>query len=334
MRERGTRMMKALVYEVYGLPDVLRIAEVEIPIPKSNEVLVMVHAASVNSWDWDLLRGKPYITRIGGLRKPRFRTLGADIAGHVAAVGESVTRFKVGDEVFGDISGSGWGGFAELVSVREDTLTPKPEGLSFEEAAAIPQAAVLALQGLRDKGKLRQGHRLLINGSGGGVGTFAIQYAKLLGAEVTGVDSAEKLDVMRAVGADHVLDYAKVDFARNGLQYDVILDVVGNRSIHAVKRAVQAGGTYVMVGGTIPRLLQALLLSPFIHLFEKKKMSILVHKPNHDDQLVWKSLVEEARLKPIIDRRYALDDAAQAIRLLGEGKVKGKVVVYMEPAMT
>jgi len=323
--------MKALVYDTYGLPDVLRIEEVEIPQPKDNEVLLAVHATSVNSWDFDLLRGKPYVNRIGGLRKPRYRILGADVAGRIVAVGAAVKRFRPGDEVFGDISGCGWGGFAEYVCAREEALTPKPAGVSFEQAAAIPQAAVLALQGLRDTGKLRKGYQVLINGAGGGVGTFGIQYAKLLGAEVTGVDNAGKLDMLRSVGADHVLDYTKEDFAASGLRYDLILDVVGNRSVTAVKRALRSGGTYVMVGGPLPRILQTLLSAPLTAWLDKKRMRVLVHKPNHDDQLVWKELIEAGQVVPVIDRRYSLNDAAQAISYLGEGRVKGKVVVCLEP---
>ncbi|WP_378116842.1 NAD(P)-dependent alcohol dehydrogenase [Cohnella sp. GCM10012308] len=327
--------MRALVYEKYGLPDVLRIEEVEIPRPKDDEVRIAVHAASVNSWDWDLLRGKPYLTRLGGLRKPRYRILGADVAGRVVAVGAAVTRYRPGDEVFGDISGCGWGGFAEYVCARENALTPKPAGLSFEEAAAVPQAAVLALQGLRDKGKLRKGSRILINGAGGGVGTFAIQYAKWLGAEVTGVDRAGKLEMLRAVGADHVLDYTREDFAAGGQRYDLILDVVGSRSAVEVKRALEPGGAYVMVGGSLSRILQTLASAPLIAWLEKKRLTVLVHKPNHEDQLVWKGLVEAGLVKPVIDRTYALNEAAEALSYFGEGRVQGKIVVCMaQPADT
>ncbi|WEK54572.1 MAG: NAD(P)-dependent alcohol dehydrogenase [Candidatus Cohnella colombiensis] len=329
--EPEVRKMRALVYENYGSPDVLRIEEVEVPVPKGHEVLIAVHAASVNSWDWDLLRGKPYLTRLGALRKPRYRILGADVAGRVVSVGTAVTRFRSGDEVFGDISGCGWGGFAEYACAGEEALTLKPAGLSFEQAAAIPQAAVLALQGLRNKGNLRKGHRVLINGAGGGVGTFAIQYAKLFGAEVTGVDRAEKLDMLRSIGADEVLDYVEEDFAATGRRYDLILDVVGNRSIFAIRRALKPGGTYVMVGGPLPRILQALLAAPLTAWLEKKKMAVLIHRPNHDDQLVWKALVEAGQVVPVIDRRYSLNNAAQALMYLGEGRAKGKVVVCMEP---
>lgn len=319
--------MKALVYDRYGSPDELRIEETEMPVPKAGEVLIEVHAASVNSWDWDLLRGKPYITRLGGLRKPRFRTLGADVAGRVVAVGADVRLWRPGDEVFGDLSGCGWGGFAEYVCASEKALTAMPVGLSFEQAAAIPQAAVLALQGLRDAGKLREGQRVLINGAGGGVGTFGIQYAKRFGAEVTGVDGAEKLEALRSLGAVRTIDYRTEDFAAGGERYDLILDVVGTRSVFAIQRALKRGGTYVMVGGSMSRLLQALGASPLIRLFAKKRVKILVHKPNRDDQRVWKELIEAGDVVPVVHRRYPLADAAEAIRDLGEGRVQGKAVV-------
>ncbi|SFI31107.1 NADPH:quinone reductase [Paenibacillus sp. UNC496MF] len=325
--ERSARTMTAMVYDTYGSPEVLRMEEADIPVPEDREVLIEVHAASVNSWDWDLLRGKPYLTRLGGFRKPRYRILGADIAGRVIAAGAKVKRFRPGDEVFGDLSGCGWGGFAEYASASEEALTQKPVGLSYEQAAAIPQAPVLALQGIRDKGNLRNGHRVLINGAGGGVGTFAVQYAKLHGAEVTGVDSAGKLDMLRSVGADHVLDYTIDDFTTIGQRYDLILDVVGNHSVSAVKRALASGGTYVMVGGSLYRILRALLAAPLSAWLERKKIAVFVHKPNHDDQMVWKALVEAGQVVPVIDRQYPLKDAAQAIRYLGEGRAKGKIVV-------
>ncbi|GMK48633.1 NADPH:quinone reductase [Paenibacillus glycanilyticus] len=326
----SVRKMKALVYKAYGSPEVLELKEVDVPVPKEHEVLIEVHAASVNSWDWDLLRGKPYITRIGGFRKPRYPILGADIAGKIIAVGASATRFRPGDEVFGDLSGCGWGGFAEYVCAGEEALTPMPKRLSFEQAAAIPQAAVLALQGMRDKGNLQTGQKVLINGAGGGVGTFAIQYAKLHETEVTAVDRAGKRDMLLSLGADHVLDYKKEDFTANGRQYDLILDVVGTRSVFEVKRALKKGGTYVMIGGLMPRLLQTLLAAPLIRRFEKKNMTILVHKPNHADQQVWKSLAEAGRIAPVIDRLYGLQDAAEALRYFGEGEFKGKVVVRIK----
>ncbi|AIQ47323.1 alcohol dehydrogenase [Paenibacillus sp. FSL R7-0273] len=321
--------MMAMVYDTYGTAEVLRIESVAIPKPKDHEVLIEVHAASVNSWDWDLLRGKPFVNRIGAFRSPRYRILGADIAGKVLAVGGAAARFKPGDEVFGDLSGCGWGGFAQYVCAAEVALTPKPATLSYAEAAAIPQAAVLALQGLRDKGKLQQGQHVLINGAGGGVGTFAVQYAKQHGAEVSGVDSADKLEMLKTVGADHVIDYTKEDFTQSGPKYDLILDVVGSRSIFPLKRALRKKGTYVMIGGPLTRILLNLLSAPYISLLEKKKIAVLVHKPNHADQLLWKEYAEAGTVRPVIDREYPLAEAAQAVRKIGEGTVKGKAVINM-----
>ncbi|HZG86501.1 NAD(P)-dependent alcohol dehydrogenase [Paenibacillus sp.] len=322
--------MKAMVYETYGTPEVLRLEEAAMPTPKDDEVLIEVHAASINSWDWDLLRGQPYLTRLGGLRKPRYRILGADVAGRVVAAGAAVRRFRPGDEVFGDLSGCGWGGFAEFVCAREDALTPKPAGVSFAQAASVPQAAVLALQGLRDRGKLSKGQRLLINGAGGGVGTFGIQYAKWVGADVTGVDSGGKLETLRSLGADDVVDYRKQDFAASGKRYDVILDVVGNRSVFDMKRALAPGGVYVMVGGTLPRILQALLAAPLLARTERKTASVLVHKPNRGDQQLWKELLEAGHAAPVIDREYPLSDVPEALRYFGEGRAIGKVVVNVK----
>ncbi|WP_426250668.1 NAD(P)-dependent alcohol dehydrogenase [Paenibacillus pabuli] len=329
----GTNSMNAMVYDTYGTSEVLRFEQVAIPVPRENEVLIEVHATSVNSWDWDLLRGKPFINRIGAIRQPRYRILGADVAGRVIAAGSSAKRFKPGDEVFGDLSGCGWGGFAEYVCARENVLTPKPAAINFVQAAAIPQAAVLALQGLRDTGGLKSGQTVLINGAGGGVGTFAIQYAKLHGAEVTGVDSSEKLDMLHELGADHVLDYTKEDFTARGQQYDLILDVVGNRSVLALKRALKNGGRYVMIGGPMSRILQNLLWAPFISWLEKKKIMLLIHKPNDGDQKVWKELIESGQVSPVIDRQYPFSEAAQALRDIGEGRLKGKAVVSLKMKM-
>nr|WP_261779866.1 NAD(P)-dependent alcohol dehydrogenase [Paenibacillus xylanexedens] len=325
-------VMNAVVYDTYGTPEVLRVEKVDIPAPKDNEVLIEVHATSVNSWDWDLLRGKPFVNRIGAFRHPRYRILGADIAGRVISVGSGAKRFKPGDEVFGDLSGCGWGGFAEYVCANEEALTPKPAGITHVQAASIPQAAVLALQGLRNQGNLQKGEHVLINGAGGGVGTFAIQYAKLQGAEVTAVDRGEKLDMLLEIGADHVLDYTKEDFAASGPSYNLILDVVGNRSAFALKRALVKGGTYVMIGGLMPHILLNLVGSPFVSWLEKKKLSLLIHKPNHGDQMIWKELVESGQVTPRIGREYTLSETSQALRDLGEGRVNGKAVVCLKKA--
>ncbi|MZQ86948.1 zinc-binding dehydrogenase [Paenibacillus sp. 5J-6] len=321
--------MKAMVYTKYGTKDVLNLVELEKPAPKDNEVLIRIHAASVNSWDWDLLRGIPFMVRLGGILKPKFKILGADIAGTVEAVGSKVKQFHPGDEVFGDISGSGWGGFAEYVSVREDTITLKPSHMTFDEAAALPQAGVLALQGLRDKGKIRRGMKILVNGAGGGVGTFAVQFAKAIGAEVVAVDSAVKLEMLTGLGADEVIDYATKDFTQNGQQYDLILDVVGNRSIIDYKKSLSPSGTYVMVGGPMARIFQVMCLGPWISMTENKNMGILIHKPNQQDQKDLERLVEAGQIIPIIDKRFSLSEVPDALQYLGEGHAKGKVVIQI-----
>lgn len=322
--------MKAMVYDRYGMTDVLTLKEVKIPVIQDNEVLVKVHAVSVNSWDWDLLRGKPFLTRIGGLLKPKYKILGADIAGQVEAIGSDVKHLLPGDEVFGDISWCGWGGFAEYVCVHEDALSLKPSSMTFEQAAAIPQAAVLALQGLRDKGKIQEGQTVLINGAGGGVGTFGLQIAKLYGAEVTCVDNTVKLEMLKAMGADYVIDYTQEDFVQKGKLYDLILDVVGNRSIFNYKRLLKPKGTYVMIGGPMSLISQILFLGPIISKIEKKNMNILIHKPNKHDQNILLDLFVEGTVQPVIDKRYLLSQVADAIQYLGEGNAKGKVIISLE----
>ena len=319
--------MKAIVYTKYGPPDVLQLTEVAKPAPKDNEVLVKVHAASVNDWDWGLLRGKPFVNRLlFGLLKPKIKILGVDIAGRVEAAGRNVKQFQPGDEVFGDISGCGWGGFAEYVCVPENALVLKPACMTFEEAAAIPQAAMLAVQGLRDKGQIQSGQKLLINGAGGGVGTFAVQIAKLFGVEVTGVDSSGKLDMLRSMGCDHVIDYTQEDFTKNGQYYDLILDVKTNRSIFDYTRALCPNGIYVTVGGSMVRLFQALILGPWISIISKKKIRIVGLKPNKDLAYM-NELFEAGKVKPVIDGPYKLNEVPEAIRYFGEGKHKGKVVI-------
>jgi len=248
--------------------------------------MIKVHAASVNDWDWGLLRGTPFLNRlvVSGLLKPKYKILGCDIAGRVEAVGGNVKQFHPGDEVFGDISGCNWGGFAEYVCARENALALKPASMTFEEAAAVPQAAVLALQGLRDKRQIQPGQKVLINGAGGGAGTFAVQIAKVFGAEVTGVDvdSTSKLDMMRSIGADHAIDYTQEDFTKNGQCYDLILDFAAHHSIFDYKRALSPKGIYVMVGGSTARIFQAMLIGPLISMTGSKKMGFLAHKPNKD----------------------------------------------------
>ena len=321
--------MKAIVFTKYGSPDVLELKEVEKPTPKDDEVLIRVHAASPNDWDWGALQGIPFVNRlIFGLLNPKKQILGSDIAGRIEAVGKNVLQFRPGDEVFGDLSGD-WGGFAEYVCARENALALKAPSMTFEEAAAIPQAAMLALQGLRDLGRIQPGQKLLINGAGGGVGTFAIQIAKLYGVEVTGVDSPEKLDLLRSMGAEHVIDYTQEDFTKNGHCYDLILDVKTNRSIFDCARALSPNGSYVTVGGSMARLFQFLFLGPLISLISKKKIRIVALKPNKDLAYL-NELFEAGKVKPVIDGPYKLSEVPKAFRHFGEGRHKGKVVITLE----
>jgi NADPH:quinone reductase-like Zn-dependent oxidoreductase len=318
--------MKAIVYTKYGPPEVLQLKEVAKPTPKDDEVLIKVKAASVNRSDWEGLRGKPLYARIGGLLRPRHHILGSDIAGRVEMAGRSVRRFQPGDEVFGDILTS-LGGFAEYVCARESALAPKPASMTFEEAAAIPQAAVIALQGIRDKGQVQPGQKVLINGAGGGAGTVAVQLAKLYGAEVTGVDNTGKLDFMRSLGADHVIDYTQEDFTKYGKQYDLILDIVARRSVFAYKRALRSNGRYFLAGGSVATMLQILLLGPWIRGTTGKKIRILAVKPSLEDMVYVTELCEAGKVVPVIDRRFPLSEVPEALRYLGEGRTKGKVVI-------
>ena len=319
--------MRAIVYHKYGTPDVLKLEEVNKPVPGEDEVLVKVYAVSINDWDWGLLHGDFINRMLNGFGKPKRKILGSDIAGRIETVGKNVTQFKPGDEVYGDLSGH-WGGFAEYVCARENSVGLKPPSMSFVEAAAIPQAAMLAVQGLIDKGKIHEGQKLLINGAGGGVGTFGIQIAKLYGVEVTGVDNAGKLDMLRSLGFDHVIDYTKEDFTKNGKHYDLILDVKTNRSMFSYTRALSSNGVYVTVGGSIARLLQALLLAPLIRMIYKKHIRIVALKTNKD--LVYMNkLFESGKVKPVIDGPYKLDEVPEAFRLFGKGEHKGKVVITL-----
>lgn len=321
--------MKAIVSEKYGSPDVLELREVAKPIPKDDEVLVRVHAVSVNDWDWGLLQGSAFIDRLlFGFFRPRNTILGSDIAGRIEAVGKNVTRFRAGDEVFGDLSGR-WGGFAEYVCAPQAALALKPPGMTFVQAASIPQAAMLAIQGLRDAGGIRQGDKVLINGAGGGVGTFAIQIARLYEAEVTGVDSPCKLDFMRALGFDNVIDYTRQDFTRNGTRYDLILDVKTNRPLSDYTRALSPAGRYVTVGGSMARLFLILLAGPFLALTSKKTMRLVVLKPNKDLAYV-NELFETGAVAPVLDKLYPLNEVPEAMRHFGSGKHKGKVVITVE----
>ncbi len=319
--------MKAIVYEKYGSPDVLELKDTEKPLPKKDEVLVKIHAASVNSWDWDMLIGKPYIYRLMfGMFKPKHRIMGFDIAGEVEAVGNDIHHFKPGDRVIGDLSGGDWGGFAEFVCAKEKELFNLPDGISFEHAATIPQAGVLAHQSLYDKKEVKKGDKILINGAGGGVGTFALQIAKSLDATVTCVDSADKLDLLLSAGADHVIDYKSEDFTKNGQKYDLIIDVVAKRSIFTYQKSLRPNGVFIMIGGTVSSILQAAFIGPLISITSKRKLGILVHQPNKNlDALI--KLYEQGILQPIIDKVYPLSETPEALSKLGAGHVKGKVVI-------
>lgn len=319
--------MKAMVQTRYGPPDVLELKELERPTPRDDEVLVKVYAASINEWDWGRLRGTPLVNRaMFGVFRPRakHRIIGCDISGRAESVGAHVQRFKPGDDVFGDLSHSGWGGFAEYVCAREDALATKSPRMSFAEAAAVPQAGLLALQGLR-KGGIASGQRVLINGAGGGAGTFAIQIAKSIGTEVTGVDRGEKLEVMRRVGADHVVDYEKEDFTRRGATYDLIVDVMARRSLSDYRRALTPGGMCILLGGSTSVIQKAMVFGSL----GVKKVKLLLHRPNLADLARMNVLYEEGKVVPIIDRSYRLDELGEAFRYYESGRHKGKLVVTM-----
>ena len=324
--------MKAIVFTQYGSPEGLELAEVPKPSPKNDEVLIRVHASSVNSWDWEYLNGKPFVNRLMfGLLKPKpgKQRLGADIAGTVVATGNHVTRFRPGDEVFGDLWDN-WGGFAEYACAHETALVRKPEHSSFEEAAAVPQAGVLALQGIRKAGSMQPGQKVLINGAGGGVGTFAIQLAKLSEAEVTGVDAPHKLDVVRSVGADHVIDYTREDFTKTGKRYDLIVDCQGFRSMVDCKRALRPEGTYAMVGGSMLRIPHLFFLSFLGSLAGRNRKLCLVAEGPNKGLADLKELIEAGKLVAIIDRTYRLSEVPAAMRYFGQGHHKGKIAIKMQ----
>lgn len=324
--------MKAIVFTQYGSPDDLELKELPTPVPQDDEVLVRVHASSVNSWDWEFLQGAPFINRLMfGLLKPKpgKQSLGADIAGTVEAVGKLVSRFQPGDEVFGDLWDS-WGGFAEYACAPETSLELKPANATFEEAATVPQAGVLALQGIRKAGQLESGQKVLINGAGGGVGSFAIQLAKLAGAEVTGVDSAHKSDLIRALGADHVIDYTQVDFSKTGERYDLILDCQCYRSMFDNLRALTPVGVFAMVGGSMARVLQLWLLSLIAPLIgERRKLRLVADGPNQG-LVDLKELIEAGKLVPVIDRCFSLSEVPAALRYFGSGRHQGKIVITVK----
>jgi len=330
MSTRKDTQMKAIEYTEYGSPDVLQLKEVEIPSLKEDEVLVKVHVASVNAADWHLMRAEPFLARLeNGLQKPKNTRLGVDIAGRVEAVGDKVTQFRPGDEVFGEKFETGLGGFAEYASVPEKALALKPGNVSFEAAAAVPLAALTALQGLRTKGQIQAGQKVLINGASGGVGTFAVQIAKALRTEVTGVTSTPNLDLVRSIGADYVLDYTKADFTRTGRQYDLIFDAVGNRLVSDLKRALSPNGICVIAGfTTLSLLFESMILGPLTSMIGSKKIGRMdtVHT-NTEDLLLLKELLEAGKIIPVIDRCYPLSETPEAIRYLETGRARGKVII-------
>ena len=323
--------MKAVVFTKYGPPEVLQLIEVEKPAPKADEVLVRVRAASVNAADWRMVSADPFLVRFySGLLRPKKITCpGADVAGVVEAVGSDVTRFKPGDEVFGDVFESGMGGFAEYKCAHENELVLKPANVTFDEAAAVPLACMTALHALRDVGQVRAGQSVLINGASGGVGTFAIQLAKYFGAEVTAVCSTKKAEQARALGADHVIDYMREDFTLGGKRYDLIVAVNGYHSIFDYRLTLAPEGRYAMIGGGSAQLFQALLLGPLLSLAGGRKMLTVSSKPNQQDLLFLKELLGSGKIKPVIDRRYPLSELPDAIRYVEAGHAGGKVVITM-----
>ena len=317
--------MKAIVYEKFGSPDVIQLKEIETPAPKDDEVLIKIHAASVNAYDWHFLTADIFLIRFmgGGLLKPKNTRLGADMAGRIEAVGKNIKAFKPGDEVFGMVKGS----FAEYVCAPEKALALKPENTSFNETAAIPMAGITALQGLRDEGQIRVGQKVLINGASGGVGTFAVQIAKSFGTDVTAVCSTRNLDQAHAIGADHVIDYTKEDFTKNGQQYDLIFAANGYHSLPAYKRALTPKGIYVMSGGSQAQIFQSMLMGSMMSEKDGRKMTGVSAKSNQNDLITLKELFEAGKVRSIIDRQYPLSEAAEALRYLGAGHARGKVII-------
>ncbi len=324
--------MKAIVFEHYGTPDVLKLKEVQKPTAKDDEVLIKVHAASINDWDWCMVRGKPFYVRLlCGLLNPKIMIPGVDVAGRVEAIGKNVKTIKPGDDVYGDLSECGFGAFAEYVCADETALARKPPSMTFVEAAAIPHAAMLAVQGLRDEGKIQPGQKLLFNGAGGGVGTLGVQIAKYEGVDdITGVDSADKSEMMISTGFDKTIDYRMEDFTKNGHRYDLILDAKTSRSVFEYLRALTPEGTYVTVGGRTARLLQTFLLGPIIRMVTKKKFRVVDLKPNKDLEYI-NNLYQAGKIKPVIDGLYTLNEVPLAIQRFGEGRHKGKMIVTIDP---
>ncbi len=324
--------MKAVVYTRYGPPEALRLVDIEKPAPGDDEVLVRVHATSVNAADWRLLMARPFLVRlVNGMVRPRRRVLGSDVAGTVEAVGGNVRRFRPGDAVVGALLAFGCGGFAEYACAREDAWFEKPADIPFDEAAALPMAGLTALQGLRDAAKVQPGQTVLVSGASGGVGSFAVQIAKHLGAEVTAVCSTRKVALARALGADHLIDYSQQDFTTGERRYDVIFAVNGYHPIRHYKRALRPAGRYVMAGGTSAQLFEGLLLGRLVFMTGGKTMAVASGRSSREDVALLMELVRSGKLKPVIDRRYPLSDVPDAIRYMVEGRAGGKVVIVVSP---
>ena len=325
--------MKAIVFTQYGSPDVLQLQDVEKPTPQKNEVLIKIHATSANPADWRTMRGEPFLARLtNGLNRPRNPRLGFDLAGYVEAVGPQVTQFKIGDAVFGSVALDKLGSFAEYICTPEDMVALKPDSLTFEQAAAVPMAAFTALQGLRDKGQIRAGQKVLVNGAAGGVGTFAVQIAKSYGTEVTGVCSTRNLERVREIGADHVIDYTREDFTQSGKQYDLIFDAVGNRTVGDLRRALAPKGIGSVAGFTsMSLLMQMALVGAWVSMTGDKKIGMMATATaNKPDLLFLKDLLEAGKIKPVIDRCYSFNETAEALRYLETGHARGKVVISMQ----
>ncbi|MFW9911659.1 MAG: NAD(P)-dependent alcohol dehydrogenase [Candidatus Thorarchaeota archaeon] len=323
--------MKAIVITKYGGPEVLQYKEVDKPAPNDDEVLVKINASSLNAADFEAMRGS-WASRLGGPMKTKHKILGTDIAGQIKAVGSNVTQFQPGDEVVGDLLfPNGYGAFAEYAVAPEKALAKKPASMTFEQAATIPQAGIIALQSLRGKRQIQSGERVLINGAGGGMGTFAVQISKYYGAEVTAVDSAMKLDMLRSIGADHVIDYMKTDYTKTGERYDMILDTVARRSILAYRRALNSDGMFIMVGGSRSAIFQTAFLGPLISRMGSRKLGLNPwdRNPKEDYEFLGE-LSEAGKVVPVIDRQISLSKVPEALRYLEEGKALGKIVVTME----
>jgi NADPH:quinone reductase-like Zn-dependent oxidoreductase len=330
-KQVGRKLVKAIVITKYGSLDGLKLEEVPKPTPSDDQVLVKVYASSVNFANPAHVRGEPFISRLwSGLLAPRNKIPGGDLAGRVEAVGRNITQFQPGDEVYGDLADCGFGAFAEYVSVPERSIALKPANMTFEEAAAVPQAGIVALQGLRDQGQIQPGQKVLIAGASGGNGTFAVQIAKAFGAEVTGVCSTRNVDMVRSLGADHIIDYTKEDFVTSGQHYDLILSLAGYRSVFDYKRALSPQGTYVSGGGAMAQVYQGMLLGPLISKTTSKTLTFLYAKQDQQDLVFLKELIEAGKVKSVIDRRYPLSEAAEALRYYGEGRSQGKVVITVE----